>query len=106
MEPTGETLTVPYDLIPRGNNYVLRVKGDAMQAEAIADGDFLIVNQRSEADEGALVIVEVAGTEGRSVCRLRRDGNQTFVVKGAYCQLYRSEDVRVCGVVVGVIRKY
>lgn len=106
MPLTDEMLTVPAGMVPRGANYVLRVTGDGMHAEQIRDGDFLIVNPCEDAEQGALVIVEVAGVEGKTLCRLRRDGEDAFIDKGVLRQVFRSEDVRVCGVVVGVIRKY
>src|SRR5262245_39541674 len=57
----GETFTVPETFIGRGNNYVLRVRGNSMVDEQIRDGDFVVVNERQRADNGEMVIALVHG---------------------------------------------
>jgi hypothetical protein len=56
-----ETVTVPHDMVRRGNNYVLRVKGDSMIEEQIRDGDYIIVNSRQTAENGEMVVALVEG---------------------------------------------
>jgi len=58
-----ETIGVPEDLVRRaGNHYVLRVRGNSMIDEQIRDGDFVIVNEKSTADNGEMVIALIDGT--------------------------------------------
>jgi repressor LexA len=59
-EGAQETVTVPHDMVRRGNNYVLRVKGDSMIDEQIRDGDYIIVNSRQTADNGEMVVALVS----------------------------------------------
>jgi len=58
-----ETLTVPESFVQRGgSHYVLRVKGNSMIDEQIRDGDFVVVNERRNADNGEMVIAMLHGS--------------------------------------------
>jgi repressor LexA len=106
----NESITVPESFVGRGgNHYVLRVRGMSMIDEQIRDGDFVVVNERSRADNGETVIALIDGTSATVKKYYReRDGrirlqpaNQTMD------PIYVHEnDVRIQGVVVGVLRRY
>jgi repressor LexA len=105
-----ETVAVPQDMISRGGqHYVLRVKGNSMIDEQIRDGDFVIVNARNTAQNGEVVVALVNG-EMATVKKfyLERDGRVRLQPANAALPplYYPGEDVRVQGVVVGVIRRY
>ena len=52
----------PTSLIPRrGRSYVLKVRGTSMIDEHIRDGDFVVVHERNQADNGEMVIALVHG---------------------------------------------
>jgi repressor LexA len=105
-----ETVMVPETLVRRtGNHYVLRVRGNSMIDEQIRDGDFVVVNDRPRADNGETVIALIEGTSATVKKFYReRDGrvrlqpaNQTMD------PIYVNEnDIRIQGVVVGVMRRY
>src|SRR5204862_8348804 len=58
-----DTLAVPDELLPRrGRSYVLRVRGNSMVDEHIQDGDFVVVQERNEADNGQTVVALVDGS--------------------------------------------
>lgn len=108
--PEPETIAVPNDLIPRrGSSYVLRVRGESMIDEHIADGDYVVVHNRNTADNGEMVIALVGG-DAATVKRLYRDGDGWIRLQPAneHMQPIRvhEDDVLVQGVVVGVIRRY
>src|SRR6185503_3225450 len=57
-----DTIAVPNELIPRrGRSYVLKVRGTSMIDEQIRDGDFVIVHERNQADNGQMVVALVHG---------------------------------------------
>ncbi|NIU72288.1 MAG: hypothetical protein GWN71_01485, partial [Gammaproteobacteria bacterium] len=57
-----ESISVPNDLIPpRGNSYALKVRGESMIDEHIADGDYVVVHSRETAENGQMVIALVKG---------------------------------------------
>lgn len=106
----GDAIAVPNELLPRrGRNYVLRVRGDSMVDEHITDGDFVVVHERAQAENGETVIALVQNA-GATVKRYYREpggwirlqpANQTMAPIRVH-----ERDVLVQGVVVGVIRKY
>jgi repressor LexA len=104
-----ETITVPHDMVRRGNNYVLRVKGDSMIDEQIRDGDYIIVNSRQTAENGEMVVALVEG-ESATVKKLyaERDGRVRLQPANPTMRpmYFPAADVQIQGIVVGVIRKY
>ncbi len=107
---TPETIAVPDDLIPRrGSSYVLRVRGDSMIDEHIQDGDFVVVNSRSTAETGEMVIALIDGTSA-TVKRFYREPGGWIRLQPANENIssirVQEDEVLVQGIVVGVIRKY
>ena len=109
-----ETITVPHDMVRRGNNYVLRVRGDSMIDEQIRDGDFIIVNSRNTADNGEMVVALVTDgiTVGGSatVKKFFRESGGRIRLQPANEMMqpmyFPADAVQIQGIVVGVIRKY
>lgn len=106
----GEVVAVPDEMLPRrGPNYALKVRGDSMIDEQIADGDLVVVNGRDAADNGEMVIALVNGNEA-TVKRFYREPNGWIRLQPANATMrplrFREDDVLIQGVVVGVIRKF
>ena len=105
-----ESVCVPEDMLTgHGPHYVLRVRGDSMIDDQIRDGDCVVVDGRDVADNGEMVIALVNG-ESATVKRFYREGNGRIRLQPANeshaPQYYDESDVKVRGVVIGVIRKY
>ena len=104
-----ETIGVPEDMIPRGGgNFVLRVEGESMIGEQIRDGDFIIVNSRTTALNGEMVVALVDG-DSATVKKFYREADRIRLqpANPAMAPLYYpAERVAVQGVVVGLIRRY
>ena len=104
-----ETISVPYDLLRGGNNYVLRVKGNSMVDEQIRDGDYIIVNSRQTAENGEMVVALVHG-ESATVKKYFRERDGRIRLQPANPEMqpmfFREDDVQLQGIVVAVIRKY
>ena len=58
-QDASETLAVPDILAPRGDAYVLRVRGDSMIEAHIADGDFVVIRPQETARDGDIVVAQV-----------------------------------------------
>lgn len=86
--------------------YVLRVKGDSMLGDQICDGDYVIVERRENARDGEMVVALVDGEEA-TLKRIYRtpDGVRLQASNPAYEPIF-AKDVRVQGVVVGVMRRF
>jgi repressor LexA len=104
-----ETIFVPQDMIGRGRTYVLQVKGDSMIEEQIRDGDYVIVEDRQAATEGEMVIALLGG-ENVTLKKFYREPGGRIRLQPANATMkplvVDSADVRVQGVVIGVLRKY
>ena len=106
---TNETVSVPESFVGRGSHYVLRVKGNSMIDEQIRDGDYVVVKERSAADNGEMVIALVDG-QAATVKRFFKERDGRVRLQPANEQLsprfYKDADLAIKGVVVGVLRRY
>jgi repressor LexA len=105
-----ETLSVPPDMVRRNReNYVLRVQGDSMIDEQIRDGDYIVVAAQEAAEDGQMVVALVGG-DSATVKKLYREGGNRIRLQPANPTMKPiiedARNVRIQGVVVGVIRKY
>ena len=99
------------ELVPTGDKvYLLKVRGKSMIDDHIDDGDLVVVNERHTADNGEMVIAMLNGTAA-TVKRFyrERDGRVRLQpANAALSPMYfeRTDDIRIEGVVVGVLRRY
>jgi repressor LexA len=106
---SNETISVPEDLVGRRETYVLRVRGNSMIDEQIRDGDFVVVNERQRADNGEMVIALLNGASATVKKFYReRDGRIRLQPANETMQpMYVHEnDIKIQGIVVGVLRRY
>ncbi len=106
----SETLAVPPDMISRRrDSYVLRVEGNSMIEEQIRDGDYIVVQAQDTAEDGQMVVALIGG-EAATVKKLYREPDGRIRLQPANPTMdpifVDASDVRIQGVVVGVIRKY
>jgi repressor LexA len=107
IEDPSSTITVPEELLGRGETFALRVRGDSMIDDGIRDGDIVIVESRRDAPDGATVVALVEGHA--TVKRFhRKRGRIHLVPANARMEpiVAREEDVELRGVVVGLVRRY
>ncbi len=107
---SGETMSVPDSFLRKsGSHYVLRVRGDSMKEDQISDGDFVVVNDRQAADNGETVIALLDGAAA-TVKRYYRERDGRIRLQPANETLsplfVHEDDVRIQGIVVGVLRRY
>lgn len=108
FEQSDEYISVPPEMVGRGESYVLQVRGDSMIEDHIEDGDYVVVEQRQEAREGETVVALVNGEEA-TLKRFYRRG-AAVVLKPANSALkpirVPAENVQIRGVVRGLLRRY
>lgn len=105
-----ETLAVPPDMVSRRrDNYVLRVEGNSMIEEQIRDGDYIVVQAQDRAEDGQMVVALVGG-DSATVKKLYRERDGRVRLQPANPTMepifVDPLDLRIQGIVVGVIRKY
>ncbi len=104
----AETVAVPPELVGRGRTYVLRVRGESMVDEHIIDGDYVIVEERTEARDGEVVVALLDGEE----VTLKRlfhelDHIRLQPANPAMAPIrVQAESLQIQGVVIGSLRKY
>jgi repressor LexA len=106
----AETLAVPLDMVRRRrDNYVLRVEGNSMIEEQIRDGDYIVVQAQETAEDGEMVVALVGG-ESATVKKLYREEAGRVRLQPANPSMdpifVDPDELRIQGIVVGVIRKY
>ena len=88
--------------------FVLQVKGESMQDEAILDGDYILVEKTAAVRNGEIVVALVDGTES-TLKRIYKEGDQVRLQpSNAAMQpvIVPAAAVQVQGRVIGVLRKY
>lgn len=106
----SETLAIPGEMIRKGaDHFVLRVSGESMIDEQIRDGDHIVVRARKTANDGETVVALV-GNEDATVKKLYRESGNRIRLQPANANMAPivedAENVRVRGVVVGLLRTY
>jgi repressor LexA len=105
----SETVNIPDEFLTgKGPHYILRVQGESMIEEHIADGDFVIVESRKDARNGE-VVVALVDSENVTLKRLYREDGRVRLqpANAAMPPIFLDPDrVAIQGVVVGVMRKY
>ena len=105
---TADTIAVPEEFIRRANTFVLKVAGSSMVNDGILDGDYIVVEERADADNGETVVALVDGEA--TVKRFYREAAGRIRLQPANDAmpplLLRARDCQVRGVVVAVLRKY
>ena len=104
---SDETIAVPDHLTARGENYVLKVRGDSMVDDGILDGDLVIISRREQAYNGEMVVANVKGEV--TLKRIYREGERVRLqpANATMSPIYASaRDVAVQGVVVGLMRRF
>jgi len=88
--------------------FVLQVKGESMQDEAILDGDYILVEKTAAVRNGEIVVALVDGTES-TLKRIYKEGDQVRLQpSNAAMQpiIVPAASVQIQGRVIGVLRKY
>jgi repressor LexA len=107
-----ETITVPRFLLGRvrpGRVYALRVTGDSMIDEHICDGDIALIENRTEARDGEIVVALVGDDESADEATVKtfrrdRDGRVRLQPENSALEPIYADHVQILGKVVGVLR--
>ncbi len=109
ISEVSHNVAVPGQMISgKGHHYALEVKGDSMIDAGINDGDVVIIREAGTADNGDIVVALVEDEEA-TLKRFRQQGTMIALeaANPAYeTRLYRDDQVKVQGCLVGLIRTY
>lgn len=106
---SSSSVAVPGSMLGNsGHHYALEVKGDSMINAGIHDGDIVVVREQDDASNGDIIVALVEDQEA-TLKRLRRRGSAIALeaANPAYeTRLYRDDQVKIQGRMVGLIRTY
>jgi repressor LexA len=104
----NELVAVPEDMIGRRDVYLLKVRGESMVDEQIRDGDYVVVERRTDPRNGEVVVALLDG-ERATLKKFYREEHQIRLQPASPTMkpiLVSEEQVVIQGVVVGLLRKY
>ncbi|MEM9371027.1 MAG: transcriptional repressor LexA [Pseudomonadota bacterium] len=109
MESGATQLGVPSTMLSAsGEHYALQVKGDSMIEAGIFEGDVVVVRKQNSADNGDIIVALIENHEA-TLKKLRRKGSSIALeaANPAYeTRVYRDDQVKIQGKMVGLIRTY
>jgi len=104
-----DMVDVPADMLPAGAQaYALKVKGTSMIDALVDDGDIVILQATSTADDGEMVAVWLTDREEATLKRLYRERGRIRLqpANQSMSPIYVDPDkVQIQGKVIGVLRK-
>jgi len=102
------TVNPPPDMVRSGQpHYALKVKGMSMVDAFVADGDIVLVEQTTQANNGEMVVAWLRLEQEATLKKIYREGDQVRLqpANSEMAPIYSPADnVEVQGRVVGVIR--
>ncbi len=98
-----EIVPLPRNIVGDGQLFMLRVVGESMIDAAICDGDFVVIRQQREAQNGDIVAAMLDGEATVKVFR-RRDGHTWLLPRNSAFEPILGDHAEVLGRVVAVFR--
>jgi repressor LexA len=99
-----DVFPLPKSLVGDGSLFLLKVVGDSMIDAAISDGDWVVVRQQQDADNGDIVAAMIDGEATVKTFR-RRDGHVWLLPHNDAYQPINGDDATILGRVTAVLRK-
>jgi len=106
-ENIEELLPMPEQFTGSGPTFMLRVRGDSMVEAGIYDGDYVVVRQQPEANNGDVVVAGIGGGEATVKTYSRKDGRVVLTPANAAYEpmtFGAGDEVTIFGKVVTVVR--
>lgn len=95
------------ELLPTDREvFGLTVQGQSMIEDGIHDGDLVLVERRSSADDGQVVVAILPGEEATLKRLYREPGGFRLEPANAAMEPIHTPEVEVRGVVIGVVRRF
>ena len=103
-ENIEEYVQVPAAIGGEQGDYILQVKGDSMRDAGILEGDYVVVSEADDADNGQIVVALIE--DEATVKRFYREKDRVRLqpANKAYKPI-RTRDAKVLGRVIGVYRR-
>lgn len=93
-------------LFDNEDHFLLKVKGDSMIEDQIADGDYVVVRRQDNCANGDIIVALVDGQDATLKRFYREPDRIRLEPANSSMEPIYVNDVNVLGIVVGVIRTY
>ena len=106
FDETRESFSVNHDFFGGGDIIGIRVIGDSMTGDAIADGDIAMIKRQQEANKGEILALRIDGEI--TLKRIRLDGDRAQLLPSNPDHSIRvvpARQLEILGKLVGIIRK-
>jgi repressor LexA len=107
QENVEDLYSLPEEFTGKGENFMLKVRGDSMVEAGILDGDYVVVRHQPVADDGDIVVAGIPGEEA-TVKRFKPQG-ATIVLVPANASMspleFPADEVTIFGKVISVLRR-
>lgn len=101
------TVNVPPTMVSdKKPSYVLKVKGDSMIEDGILDGDYVIIEEQTEANDGDIVVALLDNGLATLKRFFREDNRIRLEPANASMNPIYATDVKIQGKAVGIVRRY
>ncbi len=103
-----DTVSVPFDMVARGQYYALTIEGESMIEGGIFDGDTVIIKKSDTANNGDIVVALVDENEA-TLKIFKHEGNDILLIpmnKDYQTRRFPAHRVRVQGILAGLLRSY
>lgn len=107
QENVEELVPLPMDFTGDGELFMLRVRGESMIDAGILNGDFVVCNSQTTANNGDIVIAGIPGDEA-TIKTFSRDGDRVTLTPSNSTMkpmVFDSDEVAIYGKLVTVLRR-
>ncbi|VAV90862.1 SOS-response repressor and protease LexA [hydrothermal vent metagenome] len=108
IQDHSHNVTIPPDMLGRGEHFALEITGDSMINAGILDGDTVLIKKTNTARNGEIVVALVDDEEA-TLKRLRKKGDSIALeaANPSYeTRIFGPDRVQVQGVLAGLLRRY
>lgn len=88
------------------SHFCLKVKGESMIEDHIADGDYVVIKKAETARNGEIVVALVDGSEATLKRFYKENGRYRLDPANSTMKPIYADSVDILGILVGVIRQY
>ncbi len=104
-EDRTETMTLPAELAPRHDTFVLRVRGKSMIEDHIDNGDYVVIQPQDTARDGEIVVA-ILDDNTATLKRFYKERDRVRLQPAnSEMEPIYARDVKIQGKVIGVIRR-
>ena len=106
FDETRESFSVTHDFFGGGDILGIRVVGDSMSGDSIADGDIAMIKRQQEANKGDILALRIE--DEITLKRLRLEGDKAQLLPSNpehSIRVVPARQLQILGKLVGIIRK-